>query len=120
MNQLKKMTKVIATDIGKEGEKAASSFLEKKGYSILTTNYRVRKSEVDIIAKQGDTVVFVEVKKRRNTHYGMPESFVSESQQERIQRAAEHYQEEENWNGEIRFDIIAIEKNDIHHFEDAF
>jgi len=108
------------TEIGKTGEKEAVAHLKAKGYTILFTNYRNSRREIDIIAKYEETIIFVEVKKRKNATYGSPESFVSLAQKKRICKAAEHFMRMENWFGEIRFDIISIENKEIVHFEDAF
>ena len=96
--------------VGKSGEELAVSFLKEKGYEIIHTNLRLEKGEVDIIAKDKNQIVCVEVKTRSST---MVE-----------QRAAEIFLEERQLKNELRFDIIAIikQKNntDIEHFEDAF
>ena len=69
-------------------------------------------------------LIFVEVKTRKNSNYGYPESFLSEPQQERIHLAAEEYVFQNEWQGEVRFDIISIlwdgDKPTLDHFEDAF
>jgi putative endonuclease len=106
---------------GEEGEISAQEFLKAKGYAILFTNWRYRRSEIDIIAQDGKIVVFAEVKTRNNTSFGHPEDFVDEQKIKKMQEAAEAYIEQFNWHGELRFDIIAVEKNNvITHFEDAF
>ena len=58
--------------LGKRGEQLAVSFLEKKGYQILATNWRHRRAEIDIIAMDEDVLVFVEVKTRNNNNFGEP------------------------------------------------
>lgn len=108
---------------GQRGEIIAVEFLERKGFAIVARNYRHRRSEIDLIVRQKNTLVFVEVKLRKNTAFGHPEAFVNEPQAQRITEAAEHYLHETNWEGNIRFDIIAITlqpKLSIEHFEDAF
>lgn len=110
--------------IGKKGENIAVEFLEKKNYQVLLKNYRYKKNEVDLIAIKNSLLIFVEVKLRSNLDYGMPEETVSEAQKKRIIETAEHYIIENNWQNDIRFDIISITNlNDsykIEHFEDAF
>jgi len=110
--------------IGQKGENIASNFLQKKGYKILVKNYRYRKNEIDLIAQKDDLLVFVEVKLRSSLAYGMPEESLSEAQKKRIIETAETYIFEENWQNDIRFDIMAISDfgrtYQIHHFEDAF
>ncbi len=101
-------------------EESAQKYLKAKGYSIVERNWRKGRAEIDIIALQEDTLVFVEVKFRNNTKFGLPEEKLSESQQNRILEAAENYLIEKNWNGPIRFDVIAITRDDLLHMEDAF
>lgn len=106
--------------IGKKGENLAAEFLTKKGYQILRRNYRYRRGEIDLIAKRNNIIIFVEVKYRSGTSFGFPEDFVDNSKEEMVLKTAEFFLEEENWNGDIRFDIIAISGNEIRHFLDAF
>lgn len=109
------------TQTGQNGELLAQEFLKKKNYLILHTNWRHQHAEIDIIAKDGNMIVFVEVKARNNDRFGLPEDFVDDKKIEKMQEAAEAFIEEYNWDGELRFDIISIEKdNVITHFEDAF
>ena len=109
---------------GDKGEETAASYLQKINYDILERNYRSKKSEVDIICKLGETLVFVEVKLRTSDKYGKPESFVSEAKASKIMEGAEAYINENDWNGNIRFDIISIlirsGTEEIKHFKDAF
>jgi putative endonuclease len=107
--------------IGKTGEELAVSFLKEIGYEILYTNLRLEKVEVDIVAKDKNQIVFVEVKTRSSA---MVEPEKAVSKQKNLQRAAEIFLEERQLKNELRFDIIAIVKQknntDIEHFEDAF
>ena len=109
---------------GKLGEDKAAHFLDGEGYEILARNYRFKKSEIDIICKKGDLLVFVEVKSRSSKAFGEPESFVSVTQQKAILRAAEAYMLETHWEGDIRYDIIAFFKKgreeELTHLPDAF
>jgi putative endonuclease len=109
---------------GAKGENLAVRFLITNGYNVIEQNYRSGRSEIDIIARRGDLMVFVEVKTRKNNKYGYPESFLSEAQKERIHYAAEDYIAQNEWKGSFRFDIIAIissaDVQEIDHFEDAF
>lgn len=106
---------------GKEAELEASRYLLGNGYSIMQHNYRSGKSEVDIIAKKGDTLVFVEVKARSNLKFGYPEASLSKAQERRIVDAAEEYTFDQKWEGNIRFDVISIDpETGLQHFEDAF
>ncbi len=109
---------------GEQGEQIAQNYLLEKGYKILEKNWRYQKAEVDIIAKDGNFLVFVEVKCRSTNIFGEPQTFVSEKKQELFMLAAEAYLEEKDLNSEIRFDIIGIilpsQKAKIEHFKDAF
>lgn len=109
--------------LGLEGEQLAAEYLQKKGWNILEANYRYKRSEIDLIASKEEWVIFVEVKTRTNTAFGRPEDFVDEKKAEMIRIGAEQYIAERDLKGNIRFDVIAITKNDnveIVHFEDAF
>jgi len=109
---------------GKKGEDLAVDFLEKKGYQILHRNFRHKKSEIDIICSKSGLLVFVEVKSRSSKAFGPPETFVSKRQEQSILKASEAFVLDEDWHGDIRFDIIAIYKKgateEVEHFEDAF
>tara|TARA_R110000796_G_scaffold9557_1_gene32457 strand:- start:19184 stop:19528 length:345 start_codon:yes stop_codon:yes gene_type:complete len=109
---------------GKKGEDLAVEFLERAGYLILDRNFRYKRSEIDIICSREGLLIFVEVKSRSSKAFGQPETFVSKSQVQSILQAAEAYMIEDNWQGDIRFDIIAIYKKgefeEIEHFQDAF
>jgi putative endonuclease len=106
---------------GKNGEELARKYLEALGYEILETNWRFSYSEIDIICRKDNIIIFVEVKVRTNTDFGDPESFVDGHKMKKMGEAADEYIERHNWNGELRFDIIAIDRdNRITHFEDAF
>ncbi len=110
--------------LGKEGEELAAAHLKKQGYAILKMNYRYGRSEIDIVAKQGEIIVFVEVKTRLSTQYGLPEESVSTSKIKQIAYGAEGYLVENNLNLECRYDIISVVmKNgrfELTHLEDAF
>ncbi|WP_299894417.1 YraN family protein [uncultured Aquimarina sp.] len=110
--------------LGKEGEKLASEFLERKGYTILEKNFRYQKAEIDIIAKKGNVIIAVEVKTRSTPEFGDPQNFVKPKQIQSLVKAIDHYVIENDMDVEIRFDIIAIIKNAsgtrIEHLDDAF
>ena len=106
---------------GKLGEDMAAMHLSNKGYTILCRNYRFKKSEIDIIALGNNTLVFIEVKFRKNASYGNPEEFVTSKKEALILLGAENYIFTNGWKGKIRFDIISItNKESVVHFQDAF
>lgn len=110
--------------LGKKGEQLATDFLVKKGYNIVERNYRFEKAEVDIIAKQKDTLAIIEVKTRSTTDFGNPQDFVKPSQIKRLVKAVNEYVNDNDLNVDVRFDIIAIIKDGNHykieHLENAF
>ncbi|MEP2773018.1 MAG: YraN family protein [Fulvivirga sp.] len=114
----------MSTELGKQGEARAADFLRSKGYEIIETNYRHKRNEIDLIAQYKNTLVFVEVKSKGSVSYGFPEEAVDSKKAARIIEAAEQYVFEQNWQGLLRFDIVAIinnnENSEINHFEDAF
>jgi len=106
---------------GALGESLAETYLVKKGFQFAKKNYRYKRSEIDLIVRNEQLIVFVEVKYRSSNTFGEPESFVSPNQQVKIIEAADEFIHHLQWQGNIRFDIIAINsKNEIEHFEDAF
>jgi putative endonuclease len=116
------MSKHLET--GRQGEQLAASFLESKGFRVAATNYRFLKAEIDLIVATEKLLVFVEVKTRSGTAYGMPEAAVSARKAKLIVSAAEQYIQEIDWTYEIRFDIVSVlligNHTEIEHLEDAF
>ena len=113
------------TEIGTNGEQLAVTFLKNKGYTILETNWRTGKKEIDIIAETIDYIVFVEVKTRSNFDFGYPEEAVTDAKKNLLKLAAEVYFDLKNPNKSIRFDIISIlqkgqNTQEIIHIVDAF
>jgi len=108
-------------EIGKTGENIAIQFLLSKNYTILHTNWRYKHSEIDIIAQDKNCIVFIEVKHRNSNYFGYPEEFVTNHKIKKMHEAADAFIEQYNWQNELRFDIIAIEKHSkTKHFIDAF
>lgn len=110
---------------GIKGENVAASVLLKKGYKILQRNWRSGKHEVDIIAKESNTLIFVEVKTRVTKSFGNPLEMVSQAQRNRIIKSANHYvTEHENETLNIRFDLVSVldtgSELEIEHIEDAY
>ena len=111
-------------DLGKRGEQLAKSFLIQKGYEILDENWVHERVEIDLIAYLNRIIVFIEVKARSSTGFGLPEDFVNLNKQQHMANAADAYIEIMNHDGEVRFDIISVLFNPnnqtIKHIEDAF
>lgn len=95
--------------IGGSGEDIAAAFLQGLGYVILTRNYRKRFGEIDIVAEEGDTLVFVEVKTRSSGAFGSPLEAVDARKQRRMARAALDYLSRRKLHGRAaRFDVVAV------------
>ena len=98
--------------IGAWGEDIASQYLEAKGYQILARNWRTQEGEVDLVAQDGETVVFVEVKTRTSKDFGWPEESVTVTKQRRLQRSAMAYLSDQDLMDILwRIDVIAIDRN---------
>lgn len=95
--------------LAQEGENLAASFLERQGYAIVARNARTRWGEVDVVAKDGDTWVFVEVKTRRSERFGYGAEAVTFHKQRHIIRMAQillaRYQA---WESAVRFDVVEV------------
>lgn len=109
-------------DSGKHGEHLAVDYLKAEGYEIIAVNWRYKYWEVDIIARDGIYLVFVEVKSRSGDRYGAPSDFVDIKKQRNLIQAAEEYLELINYQGEIRFDIVSVYlgSNKLKLIKDAF
>lgn len=112
-------------DFGKRGEQLAKEYLQKKGYKILKSNYRVGNAEVDLIAEHNKQTIFIEVKTRMQSKFGNPEIAVTQEKRRNMKKVARGYIQYNKLQGEVRFDIISItfsNKNDyeLMHFDDAF
>lgn len=112
-------------ELGKQGEQIAKEFLIEKGYVILENNWRYRKGELDLIARDGQTLVFVEVKTRNDDFFATPEAAVTPKKERMICATALAYMRKIDYDWAIRFDIIAIiikgeKRCEIQHLEDAF
>lgn len=110
---------------GKRGEDIAVAHLKKKGYEILERNYRCLFGEVDIIAKDADTIVFVEVKSRRSERFGEPQMAVGLEKQRKLSRISWKYLEEKRlYPCNARFDVVAVkilpEGENIELIQNAF
>lgn len=109
---------------GKEAEELAKRYLADLGYTILESNWRFKKYEVDLIAENNEVIAFVEVKGRSNDVFGQPETFVTAKKQKFLITAANAYLQEKNIQKETRFDIVAILQINnnltVKHLEAAF
>ena len=111
-------------ELGKWGEDLAADYLQRKGYTIIERDWKSGKRDLDIIAQDGNVIVFVEVKTRRNRLYGEPEESVDYHKLQNLQQAISHYLKFKHIRQEIRFDIISIVGTvgtdpDIQHIQDV-
>ena len=118
-----KDTKKITT--GKEGEKIAVAYLKKNGYRIIEINFRCSIGEIDIVAKEKDDLVFIEVKTRKSIELGYPEQAVGIRKQKKMSQLALWYlQKRKIANTNARFDVVAVtlipEKNEVRLIKNAF
>jgi putative endonuclease len=112
--------------LGKSGEERALRYLKNKKYKILAQNFRQFRGEIDIIALDIDTLVFVEVKTRKSTDFGLPEESVTPSKQRQIKKVAQGFLMKNNLqDAECRFDVISVNPDQdqgyrIRHIRNAF
>ena len=103
---------------GPQGENIAVSFLEKQGYIVLVRNYRQRFGEIDIVAEDGDVLVFIEVKTRKNDRYGSPFEAVDIRKQKKLSMMAQYYISRNKMEDRAaRFDVVSVLLNQGSHPE---
>lgn len=112
--------------LGRRGEDVAHRYLQRAGYRVIARNYRPGggEAEIDIVARQGEVVVFVEVKARSSAEFGSPDRAIGKAKQKNIVIAAHSYATRAgiDWN-QVRFDTVSIVFNPhptITHHQDAF
>jgi len=110
--------------LGRQGEAFACEYLQSTGYEILHRNWQYHPYEIDIIARDGDEIVVVEVKTRSGSDFGEPQDFVSRRKQGLLVKATQLYAELNGVQQEIRFDVVAVIMNQyekkLHHIPNAF
>ena len=116
-----------SVEVGRRGEQVAVRYLKSKGYRILERNYRWNRAEIDVIALDGEVLVFIEVKTRGGEEFGTPARAVDRRKQKQIARVAAHYLQERRLAGtDCRFDVLALlekvesGKLEIEHIKNAF
>ena len=125
-SRLKNKMEITPSELGKLGEETAVKFLRQKGYHIKERNYTFGKGELDIIALDGDTTVFVEVKSRQNLEMGDPVYSVTPAKVKQIKKIAEFYLYDRNINEiDCRFDVVTVLFSEdmtpvIEHYVNAF
>ena len=105
---------------GDLAEEKAAGYLKTSGYLILERNYRSKLGEIDIIAQDGETVVFVEVRSRARSSFGLPQETVGYWKQHRILMTAMIYAQRKRLDCPMRFDVIAFAGDALEHIPGAF
>ena len=106
---LYKKENTTAVSIGNIGEEAAVQALKKRGYKIIARNYRTKMGEIDIVAKDGEYTVFVEVRLRKSNAFGSPADTIDKRKQQKIIKAAQLYSVKNDiYNTPMRFDAVLI------------
>lgn len=106
--------------LGADAESRAASFLAGLGYEILERNFSCRMGELDIIARDGDTVVFVEVRSRSSLSYGLAQETVVAAKRRKLVKTAQLYAQARALDCPMRFDVVAFGPDGLEHFPDAF
>lgn len=101
-------------ELGKSGEQIALSFLKQKGYKIIKTNYKSQLGELDIIARDKNTLCFIEVKTRTTLEKGLPAESITKNKQHQITKAALSYLKDNKlWDKPARFDVVSVFKDGL-------
>jgi putative endonuclease len=95
--------------LGKWGEALAATYLQERGCALVASNWRCSAGEVDLIVRDGDCLVFVEVRTRRGQKYGTPEESITPRKMAHMIAVAETYVYEQGWKGNWRLDVVAIQ-----------
>ena len=99
-------------EVGSYGQKLAERYLSDEGFCIIERNFRCRSGEIDLVARDGDYIVFIEVKYRRSLVHGYPREAVGYHKQRHIRRVAQYYIMIKNLNNQdFRFDVLEIIDN---------
>ena len=119
------MVRNSAKDVGQEGEDIAFSYICQQGYRVVDRNYRCPHGEIDLVAKDDETFVFIEVKSRQSTLFGQPEEAVDFRKRKKLSTVALWYLAEKKINNyHARFDVVSIllskQPPEIKLFRDAF
>ena len=110
----------MSRELGDAAESRAAAYLAGLGYEILERNFACRMGELDIVAKIGETIVFVEVRSRSSVRFGLPQETVVAAKRRKLLRAARLYAQARGLDCPMRFDVIADGPEGLEHIEDAF
>lgn len=122
---LRAAEKSQSSKTGNLGEEQAWRFLQNKGMKPVTRNFGCRWGELDLVMKEDETLVIVEVRVRSSAGYGLAHETVNQKKQLKIIKATKFYLQQNNWRGDVRFDVVAVvpqghDKFAIEHIRDAF
>ncbi|HXT02141.1 MAG TPA: YraN family protein [Elusimicrobiota bacterium] len=107
-------------ETGQNAEALAAAFLQAKGMTIIEKNFRAKVGEIDIIAKDQDEVIFVEVRARASRDFGGAAASVGGAKRRKLIRAARLWLQARNWDGACRFDVVAVDGGKLEHLPAAF
>lgn len=105
---------------GRSAEDAALAYLQAQGLTFVERNVRYPFGEIDLIMNEGQKWIFIEVKYRQSKQFGGAIHAISRGQIERLRRAANHYMQRNHIDAQCRFDVVAIDANDINWITNAF
>lgn len=107
-------------ETGQKAESLAAAFLQAKGFTIIEKNFRAKVGEIDIVAKEGDEMVFVEVRARASRDFGGAAASVGGAKRRKLIKAASLWLQARNWDGACRFDVVAVDGGRLEHLPAAF
>ena len=115
------MNKMFNKVTGDEGERIALNYIKKLGYKVIETNFRNKIGEIDIIAYDGNVLVFIEVKYKKSDYFGLPREAVNYHKQRKIMMVAQSYIKTKNLYHKVsRFDIVEILGQEVTHIKNCF
>jgi putative endonuclease len=107
-------------DTGRAAEQRAADMLSAAGLELLERNFSVRTGEIDIVARDGEEAVFIEVRARASDAYGGAAASIGVAKRRRLIRAARAWIAARRWEGPCRFDVVAVDGENLEHLRDAF
>jgi putative endonuclease len=110
----------VSRKLGDAAEDRAAAYLAARGYQIVERNFRAKVGEIDIVARQGEVVVFVEVRSRTGARFGLPQETIGRDKRRKLLRAAQLYAQARGLDCPLRFDVVAEGPGGLEHIEDAF
>jgi putative endonuclease len=111
---------MLPVERGRVAESGAERFLEQRGLRVVDRNFRRRFGEIDLVAREGDVLVFVEVRKRSHRGFADGAESIDQRKRQRLVRTAEAYLQQRHWRGPVRFDVVVLDARDrIEWLQDA-